>query len=110
MNYHLLKENGEWRLREEGSGSDLYTAQTKAAALEKLNEYMESSEGEVLVHKADGEIQEHRTYPRNRQDEDQGLSKKAWAVIGVVTAAAVTAASLAYVFRDSIPTDRLRIR
>jgi hypothetical protein len=107
MNYHLLKANGEWRLREEGSKNDIYTTETKAAALKKLSEYMESAEGEVLVHKADGAIQEHRTY---LADEQGGLSKKGWSIIGVVTAVAITAASLAYVFRDSIPVDRLRLR
>lgn len=109
-NYHLVKADGEWRLREEGSGKEVYTAETKEAALEKLGDYMEDREGNVVVHKVDGAIQEHRSYGREEADDDRGLSRRAWSIIGVVTASAVTLASLAYVFRDRIPTDRLRFR
>lgn len=116
MNYHLLKTEGEWRLREEGSSNDEFAAETKAAALEQLGDFMESREGYVVVHRADGSIQEHRDYTREPQARSRnakdsgGLSKRTWGLIGVITAAAVTAASLAYIFRDSIPTERLRIR
>ena len=103
-NYHLVKADGEWRLRQEGSGKEIFSAETKEAALEKLGDYMESREGNVVVHKVDGAIQEHRSYGRLEENEDQGgLSKRTWGIIGLVTATAVTLASLAYVFRDNIP-------
>ena len=109
MNYHLLKAEGEWRLREEGSNDDLFKTETKSDAIEKLSDYMDSREGHVVVHKADGAIQLHRSYPGdNQSDKSSGLSKRSWGIIGAVTATAVTLASLAYVFRGSIPIDRFR--
>lgn len=107
MNYHLLKANGEWRLREEGSNDDLFRTETKSDAIAKLSDYMDSREGHVVVHKADGAIQLHRSFSSDEQaDKNSGLSKRTWGIIGAVTATAVTLASLAYVFRGSIPTDR----
>jgi hypothetical protein len=111
MNYHLLKADGEWRLREEGTNKDLFATDTKADAIEKLSDYMDSREGNVVVHKADGAIQRHHSYYREEESgDDGGLSRRTWGIIGAVTATAVTLASLAYVFRDSIPTDRMRFR
>ena len=107
MNYHLLKAGDEWRLREEGSDDDLFSTETKSEAIEKLSDYMESREGNVVVHKADGAIQLHRSYSSEQQaNGNSGLSTRTWGILGAVTATAVTLASLAYVFRGSIPTDR----
>lgn len=110
MQYHLLKENGEWQLREEGSADALFAAETKAEALDKLNDYMDSREGSVSVHKADGQIQEHRNFENESKSLlANTLSVTRWSVIGVVAVAALTAAGVAYYFRDSIPTNKLRL-
>lgn len=108
MRYHLLKSDGVWQFREEGSADALFAAETKAEAMDQMQDYMDSREGDVLVHKADGEIQQHRSYPTASQQRSDGLSTTAWSIIGVVAVAALTAASVVYYYRESIPTDRLR--
>jgi hypothetical protein len=107
MEYHLLKDNGEWQLRKEGSKKAIIAAQTKAEAIDKMRDYMESKDGSVAIHSINGEIQEHRAYS---PDEDSGrmVSKKTLGIAGVVAVAAITAACVVYYYRDVIPVKRLR--
>lgn len=107
MQYHLLKTDGVWTFRQEGSPDVLFTAETKAEATDKMQDYMESRDGDVVIHRADGRIQRHRSYPN--ESGSGGLSATAWSIIGVVAVAAITAASVVYYYRDSIPTSRLRL-
>lgn len=110
MQYHLLKEDGEWQLREEGSSDSIFTTETKADALEKLSDYMDSRDGSVAVHTIDGRIQEHRSFEKESESSFvNGVSVTRWSLIGVAAVAALTAAGVAYYFRGSIPTDRLRL-
>ena len=108
MQYHLLKADGIWQFREESSPEALFAAETKIEALDKMQDFMDSREGSVVVHKADGEIQQHRTYTVESGSRPGGLGTTTWSIIGVVAVAALTAASVVYYYRDSIPTDRLR--
>lgn len=104
MQYHLLKADGEWQLREEGTSDALFGVKTKDEALDKLNDYMSSRDGSVAVHKTNGEIQEHRTYT---DAETEGASRgNGWAFVGVAAVAVVAVAGAAWYFRGSIPTDR----
>ncbi len=107
MQYHLLKTNGAWQMRESGSEEPLYSARTKADALEALQDYMDDHEGSVTIHRADGSFQENRRY--GADEGSGGLGGKAWSIIGVVAVAAATAAAVTWKFRDRIPTDRLRL-
>lgn len=109
MQYHLLKADGVWQFREEGSPDALFAAETKVEAMDKMQDFMDSREGNVLVHKADGEIQQHRSYAPEAGSGPGGLSATTWSIIGVVAVAALTAAGVVYYYRDSIPTDRLRL-
>ena len=108
MQYHLLKADGEWQFREESSPEAIFAAETKAEALDQMQDYMESRDGNVVIHKADGQIQQHRSYPSETGSQSGILGKTAWSIIGVAAVAALTAASVVYYYRDSIPTDRLR--
>jgi hypothetical protein len=109
MQYHLLRTDGVWQFRKAGSPEALFDAETKVEAMDKMQDYMESREGDVVIHKTDGEIQQHRTYPARSESGSNGLSATAWSIIGVVAVAAVTAASVVYYYRDAIPTSRLRL-
>ena len=63
--YHLQKKNDEWRLRKAGlNRRAVVKADTKANAILEMQGYMKTHEGVVRIHKANGRIQEERTYPR----------------------------------------------
>jgi hypothetical protein len=109
MNYHLLKDDGEWQLREQGSRDVVFAAETKSEALQKLTDYMDSRDGSVSVHTVDGRIQEHRSYANEGDTWLAGMHNVTkWSIIGVAAVAAVTAAGVAWYFRAAIPTERLR--
>ena len=62
--YHLERKNDAWRLRKAGSNRALVKADTKGLAILEMQGYMETHEGSVRIHKANGRIQEERTYRR----------------------------------------------
>ena len=62
--YHLEKKNNEWRLRKAGSNRALVKADTKGLAILEMQGYMKTHEGSVRIHKANGRLQEERTYRR----------------------------------------------
>ena len=64
--YHLQKKNDEWRLRKAGSNRSLLKADTKEIAILEMRGYMKTREGSVRIHKANGRIQEERTYHRSK--------------------------------------------
>jgi hypothetical protein len=60
--YHLEKKNEGWRLRKAGSNRAVVKADTKGLAILGMQGYMETHEGSVRIHKANGRIQAERTY------------------------------------------------
>ncbi len=64
--FHLTKKGNEWRLEKANSNRAVVKADTKAEAVQKMREYMQTHEGSVRIHKEDGKIQEERTYPRSK--------------------------------------------
>lgn len=64
--YHLQKKNDQWRLRKAGSNRSLLKADTKENAILEMRGYMKTHEGSVRIHKANGQIQEERTYSRGK--------------------------------------------
>ncbi len=62
--YHLEKKNEGWRLRKAGSNRAVVKADTKELAILGMRAYMETHEGSVRIHKANGRVQEERTYRR----------------------------------------------
>lgn len=63
-NYHITKDNDKWKLTKQGGDRATKTADTKQQLIDKTREYMKDKVGSVKIHKADGEIQEERTYQR----------------------------------------------
>jgi hypothetical protein len=65
-NYHLTPDpSGEWKLAPEGSDHILGIFDTKSDAVEKSVEYVTRQTGSLKIHRADGTIEEERTYPRS---------------------------------------------
>jgi len=108
MEYELTKKDGQWQLTEEGSSQAILAADTKAEAIDRMRDYMHSHGGSVAIHTASGEYQEHRSYTAE-SGRDYLPSNKTLGIFGVVAVAAVTAACVAWYYRDSIPVERLRL-
>ena len=61
--YHLWKKSDEWRLVKAGlNHRAVVKADTKAVAILEMQGYMQSREGSVRIHKANGRVQEERMY------------------------------------------------
>ena len=68
--FHLTKKGDEWRLEKAGTNRARVKAPTKAEAMQQMQEYMQSHEGSVRIHKQDGQFQEERTYPRSKDPKE----------------------------------------
>lgn len=108
MEYHLLKADGEWHFREANSPDALFSAETKLEAMDRMQDYMESRDGDVMIHKANGEFQSQRRYASEPETATVSPTVRNWGIFGVVAVAAITAASVVWYYRGSIPVDRLR--
>jgi len=64
--YHLEKKNDKWRLRKAGSNRAVVKGGTKELAILEMRGYMSTREGSVRIHKANGRIEEERTYRRSK--------------------------------------------
>lgn len=64
--YHIVPNGSEWTVRSE-AGNDLgITGSNKANVMERtIAKAKEQGESSVIIHSADGRIQEERTYPRS---------------------------------------------
>jgi hypothetical protein len=63
QNYHVTPEGETWNLAEE-EGALLGSYRTKEEAVQRAREYVSEHTGSLKIHKADGTIEEERTYPR----------------------------------------------
>jgi hypothetical protein len=113
MEYHLVKNEGEWQLHKQGSTEPLVSAETKAEAIDRMRDYMYTEGGSVVIHSTNGEIQEHRRYAptddNSWTERHLGVTGKSLGIFGVVAVAAVTAACVAFYYRDRLPLERLRL-
>jgi hypothetical protein len=64
QNYHVTPEGETWTLAEE-EGAFLGSYRTKEEAVDRAREYVRQHTGSLKIHKADGTIEEERTYPRS---------------------------------------------
>lgn len=62
--YHVTKKGDEWRFEKEYSNRALKKADTKAEVVQEMRVFMKDKVGSVKIHKANGVIQEERTYQR----------------------------------------------
>lgn len=66
-NYHLLPHGDGWKLSAEGSGRILDIFRTKEEAIMNCGDIIRERDGGVgslKIHRADGTIEEERTFPR----------------------------------------------
>jgi hypothetical protein len=67
-NYHLVKENGAYKLKKENSQrASKVIDSNKIDAIKQSSDFVKSQGGGSLkIHKNNGRIQEERTYPRSK--------------------------------------------
>ena len=112
--YHLVKRANLWRLEEEGSEQALLSAATKAEALEQTEAFMNERRGTVWVHKADGDLQDERTYSLDSAAGSR-LSGLTWATVVTLGITFAAGCALAWYYRKDlsrnlrqVDLDRLR--
>lgn len=66
--FHLTQKGEKWRLEQAGSNAAVKVFDRKADATRGgvLKQALGKEGGSVKIHKADGRIQEERTYPRTK--------------------------------------------
>ena len=64
-NYHLTPNGSQWTLTGEGQDRTIATFETKAEAVRRCSEIIAERNGSLKIHRADGTIEEERTYPRS---------------------------------------------
>lgn len=63
--YHLTPTADGWELKKTGAERATKRSATKAALVAQLGELFASKTTSVKIHKADGTLEEERTYPRS---------------------------------------------
>ncbi|MCE5976609.1 DUF2188 domain-containing protein [Pseudomonas sp. JR33AA] len=63
-NYHLSPTDEGWELKKVGAERASKRAATKQELVSSLADFFNGKTGSVKIHKADGSIEEERTYPR----------------------------------------------
>ncbi|NQD59360.1 DUF2188 domain-containing protein [Pseudomonas sp. CM25] len=64
-NYHLSQTPDGWELKKAGAVRASKRASTKQELVGLLADFFDGKTGSVKIHKADGTIEEERTYPRS---------------------------------------------
>ncbi|WP_455886242.1 DUF2188 domain-containing protein [Pseudomonas rustica] len=64
-NYHLSPTSDGWELKKAGADRASKRAATKQELVSMLPDFFEGKTVSVKIHKADGTIEEERTYPRS---------------------------------------------
>ncbi|MBA1204229.1 DUF2188 domain-containing protein [Pseudomonas capeferrum] len=64
-NYHLNPTSEGWELKKEGAERASKRGATKQELVSALSDYFDGKTASVKIHRADGSIEEERTYPRS---------------------------------------------
>ena len=64
-NFHLLPSGDRWKLSAEGSARSMGEWDTKEEALDMATSVLGGLTASLKIHRADGTIEEERTYPRS---------------------------------------------
>ena len=64
-NYHVSPTAGGWELKKAGAERASKSSSTKQELVASLSEFFQGKTASVKIHKADGTIEEERTYPRS---------------------------------------------
>jgi hypothetical protein len=62
--YHLTPNGDTWELAEEG-GTSVATYETREEAMQDSRRTVAQTTGSLTIHRADGTVEEERTYPRS---------------------------------------------
>lgn len=62
--YHLNPTSDGWELKKAGAELAFKRAATKQELVSALSDFFDGKTASVKIHKADGTIEEERTYPR----------------------------------------------
>lgn len=62
--YHVNPTGEGWELKRTGADRASKRSNTKQELVSSLSEFFEGKTASVKIHKADGTIEEERTYPR----------------------------------------------
>lgn len=63
--YELVKDDGDWKLRQPGAQRAIRAFETKEAGMGFSTDYVKSHGGSLRIKLASGTYQEERTYPRS---------------------------------------------
>lgn len=64
-NYHVSPTADGWELKKAGAERASKRSSTKQELMASLSEFFQGKTASVKIHKADGTIEEERTYPRS---------------------------------------------
>jgi hypothetical protein len=64
--YDVKKEDNNWKFEQHKSDRSIRNFDTKKEAVGFATAYMRAHEGSLKIKKANGRIQEERTYPRSK--------------------------------------------
>ncbi|TWC22867.1 MULTISPECIES: DUF2188 domain-containing protein [unclassified Pseudomonas] len=64
-NYHLSPSADGWELKKAGAERASKKAATKQELMNALTDFFDGKTASVKIHRADGSIEEERTYPRS---------------------------------------------
>jgi hypothetical protein len=64
-NYHINPAKNGWELKKQGATRASKSAPTKDEILQLAARFLEGKTASLKIHKADGVLQEERTYPRS---------------------------------------------
>ncbi|HXE30317.1 MAG TPA: DUF2188 domain-containing protein [Terriglobales bacterium] len=62
--YHITKRGNQWALTAAGGQRATLKADTKADLIQQTRQFADGKSISVKIHKADGTVQEERSYPR----------------------------------------------
>ena len=65
QNYHVKTHEGHWDLTREGGERASISKPNKAELMAAMEAFMADKTGSVKIHRADGSLEEERTYPRS---------------------------------------------
>jgi hypothetical protein len=64
-NYHIVPILNGWALKQSRTDTTITTAETKETIVSKATQLLQDQIGSLKIHRADGTIEEERTYPRS---------------------------------------------
>lgn len=65
--YYLVPDGDRWRIRGEDSDRCLMDFATKEEAVERCSQLMQNQHGSLRIHRADGTLEEERTFPSSAE-------------------------------------------